>query len=56
MELEFTVLLDTDTVGTLICDEVPIGERVTVRLYDENGVPIEQTGTVIEILERFPKD
>ena len=55
MELEFTVLLDTDTVGTLICESVTIGERATVRLHDENGVPIEQTGTVVEVLEQSPR-
>jgi hypothetical protein len=54
--MEFTVLLDTDTVGTLICESVTIGERATVRLHNENGIPIEQTGTVIEILEQFPRD
>jgi len=54
--MEFTLLLDTNTVGTFIGESVTIGERATVHLHDENGVPIEQTGAVVEVLEQFPRD
>jgi hypothetical protein len=42
------VLLTDGTVGTVEAAEV--GETVTVSLHDENGMPIEVTGTVEEIL------
>lgn len=44
-----TVLLASGTVGTTgACD---VGDVVTVKLHDENGMPIEETGEVAETIE-----
>ncbi len=44
------VLLTDGTVGRV---ERPaqVGDRVTVYLHDENGLPIERTGVVQEVLQ-----
>lgn len=42
------VLLDSGTVGEV--EAAAVGEVVTVKLHDENGNPITETRTVIEIL------
>lgn len=42
-----TVRLENDTVGTV--ENADIGQIVTVSLHDENGMPIEATGKVVEI-------
>ena len=44
-----TVLLDNDTVCSV--DYAEIGDMVTAKLHDENGIEIEGYGEVIEILE-----
>ena len=48
---KFIVLIgDPDVatiVGELIDGEPEVGEQVTVLLHDENGMPIEVTGTFI---------
>lgn len=44
-----TVLLASGTVGETE-SEVSVGDRVTVSLNDENGMPIQETGLVEEIL------
>lgn len=44
-----TVLLKDGTTGKV--DNAKIGDEVTVSLHDENGMPIQVTGTVEEILE-----
>ncbi len=44
-----TVLLTGGTVGKV--DQATPGETVTVELHDENGLPLEVTGEVEEILE-----
>lgn len=46
---KFTVALEDGTVGA-VCEEVEIGETVTVSLRDENGMPIQKTGVVAEVL------
>jgi hypothetical protein len=49
--MRYTLLLESQTVGTLTADTVSEGDAVTVNLQDENGNPITETGTVSEILE-----
>lgn len=44
-----TVLLKDGTVGKV--DAAKVGDEVTVSLHDENGMPIEVSGIVEEILE-----
>lgn len=44
-----TVRLENDTVG--IVEKAEIGQIVTVKLRNENGMPIQDTGKVVEILE-----
>ena len=44
-------VLDDGTVGKV--DSADIGDIVTVTLQDENGMPIEATGKVEEILEEY---
>jgi hypothetical protein len=44
-----TVLLTDGTTGQVASAKV--GDKVTVSLHDENGMPIEVTGVVEEILE-----
>lgn len=43
------VLLKDGTVGRV--DSAKVGDKVTVSLQDENGLPIEVIGIVEEILE-----
>ena len=43
-----TVLLKDGTVGQT--EFGTIGQKVTVTLHDENGMPIEVTGQIVEIL------
>nr|WP_172624045.1 hypothetical protein [Rhodanobacter glycinis] len=45
-----TVLLTSGTVGTT-SETAEVGQTVTVKLHDENGMPISETGEVAEILE-----
>jgi len=45
-----TVLLTNDTTG-FVKGTPNIGDTVTVRTCDENGMPIEVKGTVKEVLE-----
>lgn len=47
----YTVALADDTVGTITAEAVSVGDTVTVTLHDENGMPIQATGEVVEILE-----
>lgn len=42
------VLLKDGTTGSI--DSAAVGDEVTVALHDENGMPIEVTGIVEEIL------
>lgn len=44
-----TVLLNDGTVGQV--DQAQVGDSVTVSLHDENGMPIQVSGVVTEILE-----
>lgn len=44
------VLLTDGTVGR-VTSLASVGDRVTVYLHDENGNPIERTGTVQEVLQ-----
>ena len=46
------VLLKGMTAGYI--EMADIGDIVTVKLHDENGMPCEATGKVIEILEDDP--
>lgn len=45
-----TVLLTSGTVGTT-SETAEVGQTVTVKLHDENGGSISETGEVAEILE-----
>ena len=50
----YTVALDDGTCGAVITpknQKVKVLDTVTVGLADENGMPIEKTGQVSEILE-----
>jgi hypothetical protein len=54
----YHVLLEDHTTGYINSDTIDgqhaedfIGERVTVHLHDENGMPIEKTGILIEVLD-----
>lgn len=44
-----TVLLEGGTVGKT-ATAAEIGDTVTVKLHDENGMPIEVTGKLVEVL------
>lgn len=47
-----TAVLESGTVGTFDGNEnVVLGEVVTVRLHDENGNHIQETGVLIEVLD-----
>ena len=53
---DHTVLLEDDTTGwvRIPADQDPetlVGETATVNLHDENGLHIQATGIVAEILE-----
>lgn len=45
-----TVLLSSGTVGTTAVN-ASVGDTVTVELHDENGMPINDSGEVVEVLE-----
>ena len=47
----YTVMLKDGTVGVVDCLVVKKGQLVTVDLHDENGCPVQVTGTIEEILE-----
>lgn len=47
----YTVALEDDTVGKVLADDINVGDIATVSLWDENGLPIEVLGVVVEILE-----
>ena len=55
MEKIYVVLLDDETVGSIeLVTENPdalIGKEVSVKLADENGMPLEKTGIVKEVLD-----
>lgn len=38
------------STGEVIKGEAEVGETVTIKLHDENGMPLEQTGVVVEVL------
>ena len=44
------ILLNSSTVG-ITTNEAQAGDTVTVRLHDENGNPITETGVVAEVLD-----
>jgi len=44
-------MLKDETVGKVDCLVVNVGDLVTIDLHDENGMPIQKTGIVDEILE-----
>lgn len=37
------------TTGSVVDGVAEVGEVVTVKLHDENGMPIEKTGEVVEV-------
>lgn len=41
---------DEITTGVVVAGVAAVGETVTVELHDENGMPVQQTGVVIEVL------
>ncbi len=45
------VVLKDQTVGVVEDDDVKEGDFVTVSLHNENGMPIEVSGEVIEVLD-----
>lgn len=47
----YTVMLKDGTVGKVDCLVVNVGELVTVDLRDENGMPIQKSGVIEEILD-----
>jgi hypothetical protein len=47
----YQVLLESGTVGELVCDESPEGKVGEVRAKDENGRPYLESGKVIEVLQ-----
>ena len=50
------VLLDNLSVCTVDSDKIDlVGEVVTGKLHDENGLPITATGEVVEVFETFEK-
>ncbi len=53
--MKLVVLLENETVGTLtivgIDTDAIIGKEVSVKLHDENGMPIEVTGIVKEVID-----
>jgi len=54
MKKTYTVRLVSGTIGTITMDgdaEAFVGKDVTVHLFDENGITIEQSGTLAEVLE-----
>ena len=51
-ETNYLIRLTGDTCGFYSGDVEPkVGEEATILLNDENGMPIEITGVVAEILE-----
>lgn len=46
-----TVVLLTDGTVGRVASPARVGDRVAVYLNDENGNPIERTGTVQEVLQ-----
>lgn len=60
MMMKYIVRLQDDSVGCIESSslgeqQLPdlIGETVTYRLHDENGVPFEKEGVLVEILEEL---
>lgn len=47
----YTVLLNDDTVGNIDAENIAIGDMITVSLHNENGMPIEVSGILKEILD-----
>lgn len=41
---------DQITTGVVVSGVAEVGETVTVNLHDENGMPVQQTGVVVEVL------
>ena len=51
---QFIVELEDNTIGgieTEMTENEIVGKEVTVSLNDENGMPIERTGVVVDVLE-----
>jgi len=51
--MKYTVLLTDNTIGEIVSDsnKAPeTGEIASVTLHDENGNPVESSGTVEDIL------
>lgn len=46
----FTVLLMGGTTGTVLADNVAVGDVVTITGHDENGMIFTLTGVVEEVL------
>lgn len=47
----YTVEISGGSVGEVFSENVKIGDRVTIKLKNVNGIPIERTGRVLSILE-----
>ena len=47
---DLIVLLKDGTCGYVYSSSVETGDIVTVHLHDENGMPIEKIGEVMEVL------
>jgi hypothetical protein len=50
-DMNYTVELENGTIGKVEGEIIHIGDEVTVSLNDENGMPIDDAGIVVEILE-----
>jgi hypothetical protein len=49
--MKYTVELENGTIGKVEGEIIHVGDEVTVSLHDENGMPIDDAGIVVEILE-----
>ena len=47
---DLIVLLKDGTCGYVYSSSVEVGDIVTAHLHDENGLPIEKIGEVMEVL------
>ena len=48
---DYTVLLESGTVGEVEASDMDVGDMVRVKLSDENGCPLMENGKVVSVLE-----
>lgn len=49
--MKYIISLNNGTVGTVDSDMLKVGDKVTAKLHDENGMFIERTGKVAVIID-----